>query len=103
MRTLLNLFGPSPIKPIEQHMRKVYQCAKQLHDFFAAALAEDWEKAIKLNNKIASLEKDADIMKRELRLHLPTSLFLPVARTDLLELLNTQERIANRCQDIAGL
>lgn len=103
MRSLLNLFGPSPIKPIEQHMRKVYQCAKQLHAFFEAILIQDWENATALNTKIAALEKEADIMKRELRLRLPTSLFLPVARTDLLELLNSQDRIANRCQDIAGL
>jgi len=103
MRSLFNLFGPSPIRPIEQHMRKVYQCAKQLHLFFEAVLQEDWVTASEINTKIAEYEKEADIMKRELRLHLPTSLFLPVPRTDLLELLNAQDRIANRAQDIAGL
>ena len=84
MRSLFNLFGPSPIRPIEQHMRKVYQCAKQLHPFFEAVLQEDWDTASEINTKIAEYEKEADIMKRELRLHLPTSLFLPVPRTDLL-------------------
>ena len=84
-------------------MRKTYQCAKQLHPFFEAVLQEDWDTANEINDKISTLEKEADIMKRELRLHLPTSLFLPVARTDLLELLNAQDRIANRAQDIAGL
>ena len=103
MRTLFNLFGPSPIRPIEQHMRKTYQCAKQLHPFFEAVLIDDWKTATKINDRIATLEKEADIIKRDLRLHLPTSLFLPVARTDLLELLSAQDRIANRAQDIAGL
>ncbi|OGV52234.1 MAG: TIGR00153 family protein [Legionellales bacterium RIFCSPHIGHO2_12_FULL_42_9] len=103
MRSLMNLFGPSPIRPIEQHMRKTYQCAKQLHPFFEAVLKQDWQTAREINDKIAELEKEADIIKRDLRLHLPTSLFLPVSRTDLLELLSAQDRIANRAQDIAGL
>ena len=103
MRNLLNLFAPSPIKPIEHHMRKTYQCAKQLHPFFEAVLANDWDAAQKIKEKIVDLEKEADQIKRDLRLHLPTGLFLPVARTDLLELLSAQDRIANCAEDIAGL
>ena len=103
MRSLYNLFGPSPIRPIEQHMWKTYQCAKQLHPFFEAVLKQDWQTAKEINEKIAELEKEADIIKRDLRLHLPTSLFLPVSRPDSLELLSAQDRIANCAQDIAGL
>lgn len=96
------MFGPSPIRPIEQHMRKVHHCAKQLHPFFDAVLLQDWQTATSINDKISSIEKEADIIKRDLRLHLPTGLFLPVSRTDLLELLSAN-RIANKAQDIAGL
>jgi predicted phosphate transport protein (TIGR00153 family) len=103
MSSIFNMFGPSPIRPIEQHMRKVYHCAKQLYPFFEAALQKDWDNANILKNKIISLEKEADLIKRDLRLHLPTGLFLPVARTDLLELLSAQDRIANKAEDIAGL
>ncbi|MBA2653126.1 MAG: TIGR00153 family protein [Tatlockia sp.] len=97
------MFGPSPIKPIEQHMYKVHQCAKQLHPFFEAVLIQDWAIAEGLKEKISVIEKEADIIKRDLRLHLPTGLFLPVSRTDLLELLTAQDRIANKAEDIAGL
>ena len=103
MGSIFNMFGPSPIRPIEQHMRKVYHCAKQLHPFFEAVLAQDWVNALEIKEKIASIEKEADLIKRDLRLHLPTGLFLPVARTDLLELLSVQDRIANKAEDIAGL
>lgn len=103
MGNLFKMFGPSPIKPIEQHMYKVYQCAKQLLFFIEAVLAHDWCQAEKIQAQIASLEKEADIIKRDLRLHLPTGLFLPVARTDVLELLSVQDRIANKAQDISGL
>jgi uncharacterized protein len=103
MSRIFNMFGPSPIKPIEQHMRKTYECAKELYPFLEAALQNDWDKASKIRHKITKLEKEADLIKRDLRLHLPTGLFLPVARTDLLELLSAQDRIANKAEDISGL
>ena len=103
MGSIFNMFGPSPIKPIEQHIRKAYQCAKQLYPFFEAVLKKDWKAEKKIKDKIVTLEKEADLIKRDLRLHLPTGLFLPVSRTDLLELLSAQDRIANKAEDIAGL
>lgn len=103
MGSIFNMFGPSPIRPIEQHMRKVHQCAKQLYPFFEAVLNKDWKTAASITEKIISLEKEADLIKRDLRLHLPTGLFLPVSRTDLLELLSAQDLIANKAEDIAIL
>lgn len=103
MASIFNMFGPSPIKPIEQHMHKTHVCAKQLNPFFEAVLHQDWQKAEEIRDNIAKMEKEADLIKRELRLHLPTGLFLPVSRTDLLELLTAQDKIANKAEDIAGL
>lgn len=103
MGRIFNVFGPSPIRHIEQHMRKTYLCAKQLSPFFEAVLKLDWQAAEIIKQKIVSLEKEADVIKRTLRLHLPTGLFLPVSRTDLLELLSAQDRIANKAEDIASL
>jgi len=103
MRSIFNMFGPSPIRPIEQHMRKTYLCAKQLCPFFEAVFNQDWQAASLIKDKIVAIEKEADLIKRDLRLHLPTGLFLPVSRTDLLELLSAQDRIANKAEDIASL
>jgi hypothetical protein len=41
-------------------------------------------------------------MKRTIRLQLPGGLFMPVERTDLLELVTQQDKIANKAKDIAG-
>jgi uncharacterized protein len=103
MGNLFNVFGPSPIRPIEQHMHKAYICAKHLNPLFDAVLNEDWKAAYQYQLEIISLEKEADEIKKELRLHLPTGLFLPVARSDILELLKTQDHLANKSKDIAGL
>ena len=41
-------------------------------------------------------------MKRTIRLQLPGGLFMPVERTDLLELVTQQDKIANKAKDITG-
>lgn len=102
MNSIFNMFGPSPIKPIEQHMHKVHTCAKQLCPFFDSVIKADWPQALAIHKTILRLENEADQMKKELRLHLPSGLFLPVPRTDLLELLHYQDKIANKTRDITG-
>ncbi len=99
----LNMFGRSPIRPLEAHMAKVYACVKELLPFFAAVFTKDWTKVDELQQEIVRLENKADDLKRDLRLHLPKSLFMPVSRSDLLDLLNVQDRLANKAKDIAGI
>lgn len=98
-----NLFGRSPIKPMQEHMAVAVRATAELIPFFQAVVADDWEAAAKVQEHITELENEADEIKKQLRLHLPKSLFLPVPRTDLLELLTMQDRIANRAKDIAGI
>ncbi|REL32121.1 TIGR00153 family protein [Thalassotalea euphylliae] len=100
--SILGVFAKSPIKPLEKHIRIVNKCARQLHPFFDAVKAKDWDRAAKMRKEISQLEKDADALKRQLRLELPGGLFMPVDRADLLELLTQQDRIANKAKDISG-
>ena len=99
----LTLFGRSPIGPMQQHIAKAHECAAQLLPFIEALQAEDWAEAARLQQQIAQLERDADKLKKDVRVHLPKSLFLPVPRSDLLEPLSVQDKVANRAKDIAGL
>ena len=101
--SLGNLFGKSPISPIQQHMEKVHTCASRLEDFMQAVLADDWQKATEVQQDIANLEGEADTIKRSIRLHLPKSLFMPVPRSDLLSLVTMQDKVANCSRDIAGI
>jgi predicted phosphate transport protein (TIGR00153 family) len=100
---IFNLFARSPIGPLEQHMAKVYACCTELTKFFHAVFANNWSEAEKLRGVVTQFEHEADDMKKELRLHLPKSLFMPVARTDILEMLQLQDLIANRAKDISGI
>ncbi|MBH9310172.1 TIGR00153 family protein [Pseudomonas aeruginosa] len=99
----ISLFGRSPIGPMQQHLAKAHECAAGLLPCFRAVIAEDWAQVEQVQQDMVRLEQEADRLKKNVRMHLPKSLFLPVPRSDLLELLSVQDKVANRAKDIAGL
>ena len=101
--TIARVFGRSPIKPLQAHMQSVVECAEYMLPFFEAAIANDWKQAEKHYEQIVDAENRADAEKKKIRLHLPKSLFMPIPRQDLLNLLSKQDKIANTTKDIAGL
>jgi len=100
---LANIFGSSPVVPLEKHVDIAYRCTRELVEFFEAAVAGNWEEATEIRRRIEDLENEADDLKKEIRLHLPKSRFMPVPREDLLELLLVQDKMANRAKDVSGL
>ena len=98
-----NIFGSSPIEPLEKHVDLAYQATKVLNTFFDAVTKNNWEEATSAHQKIIEYEQNADELKKEIRLHLPRNLFMPVPREYVLELLLVQDRMANRARDVAGL
>ena len=101
--TFSRLFGQSPFTALQEHMRVVVECAREVQPLIEALVAGDQEQVIQLKDRIFEQEAEADRIKHELRAHLPKSLFMPVDRRDLLEVLLLQDTIANVAQDIAGL
>jgi len=101
--TFASIFGTSPVMPLEKHVDIVYKAARELSEFFRAVVDGNWDRAAKARDAITQHEHDADDIKKEIRLHLPKSLFMPVPREDLLELLLVQDKIANRAKDVSGL
>jgi len=101
--SFLGVFAKSPIKPMIEHIEQVYECAIALKPFFKAVYENDWDAAEVARQDVVKKEKAADDLKRDIRLNLPGGLFMPVERTDLLELVSQQDRIANKAKDISGL
>jgi uncharacterized protein len=100
---LANIFGTSPVRPLEQHMNIVYRCAKKLRPFVNAVINRDLKRMDEVRSQIEVLENEADDLKKEIRINMPKSLFMPVPREDLLELLLVQDKIANRTKDVSGI
>lgn len=97
------LFGKSPFKPLQQHMRIATECVAEVPALFQALIDGNAAGVEAQKDKIFTKEDEADTLKNDLRDHLPKSLFMPVDRRDLLEVLSMQDSIADTAQDIAGL
>jgi len=103
MRTLASLLGRSPFVPLQEHMDQVVTCAEGVPALFEALIAGDLDALRAQQKYVADLESAADLLKNELRNHLPRKLFMPVDRRDLLEILDLQDTIADVAEDIGDI
>jgi predicted phosphate transport protein (TIGR00153 family) len=97
------LFPRSPFKPMQEHMALATECVALVPGLIEAMIAGDQAAIEEATKAIFAKEGEADAIKNEVRVHLPKSLFMPVDRRDLLEVLEVQDSIADTAQDIAGL
>ena len=104
MATIASLFGRHvPFRELQAHMKAVQACANHIPDLLAALVDDDADTAKEIAKKIFALEDEADSLKHACRLHLPKRLLMPVDRRDLLDILQHQDVIADRAEDIAGI
>ncbi len=100
---IYGLFGKSPISPLQQHMTHAHSCISELNGFIVAIHAKNWAEANRIQAVISVKEREADILKKRLRLSLPSTFMMPFDRRDLLDLLLMQDTIANIAKDVSGL
>jgi hypothetical protein len=103
MRSIVGLFGRSPFRPLAQHTEKVNDTVQLVRPLMEAFMAGDWSQTADLYKKISKLEHKADVVKTDIRDHLPSSLFMPVDRGDILLFLKEQDSIADAAEDVAVL
>jgi len=103
MSLLGNLFGASPIRPMQRHMKAAVACAREILPLFEDMAAGRSETFADHRAKVDELEHQADDIKHEIRSKLPNRLFMAFERRDMLEILDHQDSIADRAQDIAEL
>ena len=82
-------------------MDKVASCLAELPSLFKAFLKQDAQKIEEISLKISQLEHEADLTKNDIRNHLPKSLFLPLDRGALLEILALQDTLADQAEEVA--
>jgi len=97
------IFGKSPVRPLQEHMEKILGCVRELTPFTEAVLARDMEAMLVHHRNIVTMENEADALKKELRMRLPSTLFMPIDRRDVLEVLTMQDMVAGSARDVAGL
>jgi len=103
MSIISKLFGKSPFEPLYQHMVKVKECVDLVRPLMDAVMQGETKKVKEIAKKIFKAEHYADMVKKDIRSQLPKSIFLPVARGDLLRFLKEQDHIADSAEDLAVL
>ncbi len=84
-------------------MGKVVACVQELVPLFKALEERDYERIAQIAKTISKLEHEADLTKNDIRNNLPTTIFLPIARSSLLEILSLQDSIADSVEDVGVL
>ena len=103
MKALAALFGRSPFKPVQEHMEKARACVERIPALIGAVADGNMPEFDRLNREIYDLESEADGVKNDIRGHLPKSIFLPIDRRELLEIVEVIDSIADTCQDLGSL
>ncbi len=102
-RTIFDLFAKLPFGPLQDHMRKVMDCVSLIPDLYRALEEEDEINFKRLVQEIKEAEHEADKIKNEIRGDLPKTVFTPVDRDDLLEVLSLQDSVSDFAEDVAVL
>jgi predicted phosphate transport protein (TIGR00153 family) len=103
MRPIVALFGKSPFGSLAQHAAQVQATVELTTPLVESFLGGARERTVELYEQISKLEHKADIIKNDIRDHLPKSLMMPVDRGDVLMFLKEQDSIADRAEDVGVL
>ncbi len=95
MLHILNLFARSPFAPLQSHMEKVDACVQLLKPLF--------QNPKEVAAQISEIEHQADLIKSDIQNNLPSNLFLAIDRNTFLTILELQDSIADKVEDVAVL
>ena len=93
----------SPFDQLLDHMSKVRECINLLGDSLIRYYKGDYQGFSELTEKVSSLEHEADVIKGNLRNHIPSSLFMPVDKGKFLWVLREQDAILDHAENLAQM
>ena len=93
----------TPFTQLLEHMGKVRKCIALLGDGLIKYYKGDYENFSETTKKVSRIEHEADIIKSNLRNHLPSSLFMPVDKGKFLWALREQDAILDHAENLANM
>jgi predicted phosphate transport protein (TIGR00153 family) len=100
---LWNILCKNPFAFLKEHMEKTQTCVQKTKCIFEALFQGDKGKVTHLAKEISMLEDDCDQIKQDLRSQVAKSIFLPIERRDLLQVLSNMDSIADSAEDVGVL
>jgi hypothetical protein len=93
----------SPFGQLLEHMGKVRECTDLLGFGLQRYCRGDYKSFSELAENVSKLEHEADIIKRNLRNHLPNSLFMPVDKGKFMWALREQDKILDHAENLVRM
>lgn len=93
----------TPFSQLLDHMGKVRECIDLLGEGIIRYYQGDYQNFSTLTKKISEIEHEADLIKSNLRNHLPNSLFMPVDKGKFLWALREQDAILDHADNLAHM
>lgn len=103
VRSIFGIFAKSPFPYLREMAEKVQICADEVPKLFEAFFEGDYDQVLAIAENISHLEHEVDIVKTRIRDSMPKTLFLPVDRRDLLDVLASLDAIADCAEDVGIL
>lgn len=100
MSTIGKLFGRSPFSQIQQHMEQVTKCVEKMSEAINAVTAGQFDTLDQLSREVSQLEHQADQIKDDIRGRLLKRIFMPIDRSEVLEILSLQDSLADTAEDV---
>ncbi len=101
--SIFDLFRKSPFIAINEMMKEVVECTNRIPNLYEAFINGDEEEVKRLAKEISDHEYNTDKIKDSIRQSLPNSIFMPVARGDILQIITSMDAIADRSEDVGVL
>ena len=92
-----------PFNQLLEHMGKVRECVDILGDGLVGYYKGDYKDFPALAKKVSEIEHEADLIKSNLRNHLPNSLFMPVDKGKFMWALREQDAILDHAENLVKM
>jgi len=83
-KALCGLIARSPFKQLQNQFSQVHEAVQLLVPMLRSALDEDWATAASTELHVRELNQESERVARDICLHLPNTLFMPIPRGDIL-------------------
>jgi len=93
----------SPFGQLLEHMNKVSECVEVLHGGLGKYYNGKYESFSDLVEQVSRLEHEADIIKGNIRNHLPKTIFMPIDKGKFLWALREQDKILDHAEKLVKM
>ena len=97
--SLTSLFMRTPFEHLQKHADKVKECGNLFKEAARCYVRQEDEKFDTLTEDVARIESEADGIKRDIRTHLPSGIFMPVDKFQFFQYLREQDNVLDEMEE----